>query len=67
MFFQKSQNGWLFLHGKESPLKAGDAAEECSFFQEDDEDEQVSDIFTSCYNCRYRRWTAESFICKKEK
>jgi hypothetical protein len=67
MFFQKSQNGWLFLHGKESPQKAGDAAEECSFFQEDDEDEQVSDIFPSCYNCRYRRWTAESFICKKVK
>ncbi len=65
MFFQIIETGKLFLFGKESPEKAGEAAEQCSFFQEDDEDEQVSDILTSCYNCRYRRWTADSFICKK--
>lgn len=65
MSFQKKQNEWTFLYGKDSPQKAGTAAEKCSFFQEDDEDEQVSDIAKSCYNCRYRRWTEDSFICKK--
>lgn len=65
MFFQKNHTEWTFTYGKEAPQKAGEAADKCSFFQEDDEDEQVSDIFPSCYNCRYRRWTTDSFICKK--
>ena len=38
-------------------------AVDCPWFQADDEDEWVSDDPVSCYNCRYRRWTAESFEC----
>jgi hypothetical protein len=39
------------------------AAEVCPVFLADDEDEWVSDDPVSCFNCRFRRWTAESFIC----
>ena len=38
-------------------------AETCPVFQADDEDEWVSDDPVSCCNCRFRRWTAESFVC----
>lgn len=38
-------------------------AEECKDFRPDDEDEQVADEQVSCYNCRFRRWTANSFAC----
>jgi hypothetical protein len=37
----------------------------CATFSPDDEDEQVADDLFSCYNCRYRRWTAVSFSCCK--
>jgi hypothetical protein len=37
----------------------------CATFSPDDEDEQVADDLLSCYNCRYRRWTAVSFSCCK--
>ena len=42
-------------------------AAECKTFFPDDEDEQVADELRSCCNCRYRRWTSESFTCCKEK
>jgi hypothetical protein len=32
-------------------------------FHPDVEEEQVADEDRSCYNCRYRRWTAASFVC----
>ena len=37
--------------------------EPCPMFLADDEDEWVSDDPVSCCNCRFRRWTAESFVC----
>lgn len=37
----------------------------CTTFHPDEEDEQVADDLLSCYNCRYRRWTAVSFSCCK--
>ena len=42
-------------------------AKKCDSFLLDDEDEIVSDELISCYNCRYRRWTARSFSCYKMK
>ena len=54
-----------FTGSKQDWNTAAKAAEECSCFQEDDEDELVADENISCYNCRYRRWTASSFICCK--
>jgi hypothetical protein len=54
-----------FKGGKQDWKAAARAAEKCSGFQEDDEDELVADESISCYNCRYRRWTVNSFICCK--
>jgi len=41
-------------------------AASCAGFHPDEEDEQVADEPVSCFNCRYRRWTASSFTCCKE-
>jgi len=42
-------------------------AARCAGFRPDEEDEQVADDPVSCFNCRYRRWTASSFTCCQEK
>jgi len=53
-----------FSAGKESWELAAAQAEACRLFRQDVEEELVSDDESSCYNCRYRRWTADSFLCK---
>lgn len=54
-----------FAGGNNDPEGAAREAEKCLSFKADDEDERVADEPVSCYNCRYRRWLAESFICCK--
>jgi hypothetical protein len=54
----------LFRYGREGYDAAIRAAQDCSTFQEDVEDEWVTDEARSFYNCRYRRWTADSFQCQ---
>lgn len=54
-----------FLYGKNNDAMARIAAEKCPDYIEDSEIECVSDDEKSCYNCRYRRWTQESFQCMK--
>ncbi|WHH58822.1 hypothetical protein [Petroclostridium sp. X23] len=54
-----------FAGGKNDWEKAAQVAGNCSNFSADDEDEWVADESRSCYNCRYRRWTMQSFICCK--
>ena len=54
-----------FLYGKYDAQKALDAAKNCTVFTEDCEEECVGDDAISCFNCRYRRWTQESFTCMK--
>jgi hypothetical protein len=54
-----------FCHGLEAFNYAAEASLNCQNFRIDDEDEQVSDQEKSCYNCRYRRWTTDSFVCLK--
>jgi hypothetical protein len=49
-----------------SDYQAAQAALACQHFALDDEDELVSDEELSCLNCRYRRWTQESFSCMKK-
>jgi hypothetical protein len=65
MFIQENGN-FVFLYGKDNYQKAIDAA--CEAFELDkDEDELVtSTTQKSCYNCLFRRWTRESFICMKK-
>jgi len=54
-----------FQFGKDNYLIAAGVALRCSSFTCDDDDETVCDDKRSCYNCRYRRWTADSFECMK--
>jgi hypothetical protein len=53
----------LFRGGQEDWAGASAAANGCAMFRDDDDDERCADEELSCYNCRYRRWTAESFAC----
>ena len=55
----------VFAGGKNAFDDAAREAENCPFFSEDCEDELFCDDETSCYNCRYRRWTADRFECIK--
>jgi hypothetical protein len=54
-----------FLYGEYDAERALAAAKDCALFSEDSEEECVSDEPLSCFNCRYRRWTQESFVCMK--
>jgi len=54
-----------FRQGKDAEKEAAQVAAQCPHFQPDEEEEQVADENCSCYNCRYRRWTQESFLCLK--
>jgi len=54
-----------FRLGHEDFDVAAEAAQNCQNFRIDDEDELVTDQDRSCYNCRYRRWTINSFVCLK--
>ncbi len=52
-----------FRGGQEDWPAAARAAALCDSFRPDVEEEQIADEARSCYNCRYRRWTAASFAC----
>ncbi len=39
-------------------------AANCRDFKEDVEEEMIADEFRSCFNCRFRRWTETSFVCR---
>ena len=55
----------VFKGGKEAHEAAAQTAMACPLFKEDCEEECVTDDPRSCYNCRYRRWTKDSFVCMK--
>jgi len=52
-----------FALGKESWAAAARAAAECLRFAADVDEELIAEDERSCYNCRYRRWSATSFTC----
>ena len=52
-----------FTGGHDDWGGAARLAARCSRFRPDVEEELVADEPRSCYNCRYRRWTASSFAC----
>lgn len=61
-----NQNGaMLFAHGKDAFAAAAQIAARCPQFRPDSEEEWTAEEERSCYNCRYRRWTADSFQCVK--
>jgi hypothetical protein len=52
-----------YLGGQSDWAGAAKEALHCVSFCEDVEEECVADEVRSCYNCRYRRWTENSFLC----
>ena len=63
--WRKDQTGArAFSGGKESWELAAVVAMACGYFTVDVDEEMVADEERSCYNCRYRRWTATSFTCQ---
>jgi hypothetical protein len=54
-----------FKFGLEAWTQAAQAAQACAYFLADDEDEMIADEKRSCYNCSYRRWTVQAFICTR--
>lgn len=65
MFYRDNKGQKVFSGGKEDWGIAVKAARKCCNFTPDVEEELITDDERSCYNCLYRRWTAESFICCK--
>ena len=64
MWIEDTNGQRLFSYGHGNWAVAAKAAAACTSFRADDEDEQCAEEDeTSCYNCRYRRWTADSFVC----
>ena len=57
----------VWTGGKADWSAAASAASACGVFSPDCEEECVAEEDVSCYNCRYRRWTRDSFMCMKEK
>jgi hypothetical protein len=66
-FWNMDQGRKSFRHGKDTPRLAADAAKRCGAFCPDDEEEWEADEDVSCYNCRFRRWTADSFDCMRKR
>lgn len=66
--FEKIETNFIFAYGKTAYPHAIQTAQRCFFFKLDsDEDELVtSTVQNSCYNCLYRKWTQDSFICMKK-
>ncbi|ACA84400.1 hypothetical protein [Shewanella woodyi] len=54
-----------FRFGNENELESRKTANECYQFTPDDEDEQIDDFPTSCYNCMNRRWLIDGMACSK--
>jgi hypothetical protein len=52
-----------YLGGQADWEGAAKEALGCALFREDVEEECVADEVRSCYNCRYRRWTEDTFRC----
>ncbi len=63
--FENKSGTSLFKYGKIDYIRAIIATRRCMQFKLDnDEDELVTSTEQdSCYNCLYRRWTADSFVC----
>ena len=63
--WEAGKRGRRFLPGNDAPRAAERAAQECGLFSRDDEEECFASEDVSCYNCRYRRWTSDSFECMR--
>lgn len=65
--FEVINGRYVFSYGKDNSEKAEETAGNCPLFRIDCEDELVEDEdVRTCYNCIYRRWTADSFECVRK-
>lgn len=55
----------IFAHGQDDAENAVKAAQKCDYYKKDYDEECFEDEDLTCYNCRYRRWTNNSFQCMK--
>lgn len=65
MWFADAGEGKVFVGGRNDWTGAAEAAEACVSFRMDVEEELIADEEITCYNCRYRRWTVDSFTCQR--
>ena len=65
MWRTDARGGREFIPGKDNWEAAARAASDCAAFTADVDEELVAEEERSCYNCRYRRWSASSFTCMK--
>lgn len=66
-WFELKNGQQLFKYGKQALDIAEAIAEKCSYFQYDVEEEiYTDDGEKSCYNCLFRRWSKDSFTCRKQ-
>ncbi|MBF7097310.1 hypothetical protein [Alkalibacter mobilis] len=63
---------WIFKDGRKiynggqnDYHAVSELAISCGRFSEDYEEERMAEEDISCYNCRFRRWIADSFECMK--
>lgn len=63
--FEERDGKKVFLNGKNDYEEAVRDALACPNYKDDYEEEWWTSDKRSCYNCRYRRWTVESFTCMK--
>lgn len=62
--FRKNEKGQREFCGEHKDVNlAAKIAAMCKHFAEDVEEETVTEDEKSCFNCRYRRWTANTFVC----
>lgn len=64
-FFTGDGSRLCFRFGKDDYASAAACAAACGGFAWDDDEECVDDSSISCYNCRYRRWSQNSFSCMR--
>lgn len=64
-YFRVEGDKRYFIHGKNSVENASDAAKICTSFVLDVDEECITDLDRCCYDCLYRRWTRDSFMCVK--
>jgi hypothetical protein len=53
------------VENREDLLAASMIAGDCSVYSIDEDDEDYCEGVKTCFNCRYRRWLADGFLCVK--
>ena len=68
LYVKRQGDGWSTMEKDEMRRFLGEHiySKGCGRYVPDVEEEQVDDTL-SCYNCRYRRWTGNGFMCQRER